>query len=44
MMTYGEDYDVIAFYGKSGFIPVAMLPDTYGPHLEGNVFMRKLLK
>lgn len=44
MMTYAEDYDVIAFYGKNGFIPVATLPDTYGPNLEGNLFMRKILK
>ncbi|MBP1995072.1 GNAT family N-acetyltransferase [Paenibacillus eucommiae] len=44
MMTYAEDYDVIAFYGKNGFIPVATLPDVYGPRLEGNVFLRKILK
>lgn len=44
MMTYAEDYDVISFYGKNGFIPVATLPDVYGPSLEGNVFMRKILR
>lgn len=44
MMTYAEDYDVISFYGKNGFIPVATLPDVYGPTLEGNVFIRKVLK
>ncbi|WP_409344437.1 GNAT family N-acetyltransferase [Paenibacillus sp. MBLB4367] len=44
MMAYAEDYDVIAFYGKNGFVPVATLPDTYGPQWEGNVFLRKLLK
>ncbi|BBH24505.1 hypothetical protein Back11_58500 [Paenibacillus baekrokdamisoli] len=44
MMTYAEDYDVIAFYGKNGFIPVANLPDVYGPNLEGNVFLRKVLR
>jgi len=43
IMTYAEDYDVIAFYGKNGFVPVASLPDTYGPDLEGNLFMRKVL-
>lgn len=43
IMTYAEDYDVIAFYGKNGFIPVASLPDTYGPDLEGNLLMRKVL-
>jgi GNAT superfamily N-acetyltransferase len=44
MMTYAEDYDVIAFYGKNGFVPVATLPDVYGPTLEGNVFLRKVLR
>lgn len=44
MMTYAEDYDVIAFYGKNGFVPVATLPDVYGPGLEGNVFLRKVLR
>lgn len=44
MMTYAEDSDVIAFYGKNGFVPVATLPDVYGPTLEGNVFLRKLLR
>ncbi|MCD9020947.1 GNAT family N-acetyltransferase [Cohnella silvisoli] len=44
MMTYAEDYDVIAFYGKNGFIPVATLPDVYGQTLEGNVFLRKIIR
>jgi GNAT superfamily N-acetyltransferase len=44
IMTYAEDYDVIAFYGKNGFIPVATLPDVYGPDWEGNVFLRKILR
>ncbi|WP_256757505.1 GNAT family N-acetyltransferase [Cohnella sp. WQ 127256] len=44
MMTYAEDYDVIAFYGKNGFIPVATLPDVYGPSFEGNVFLRKIIR
>ncbi|WP_176706688.1 GNAT family N-acetyltransferase [Paenibacillus hemerocallicola] len=35
IMTYAEDCDVIAFYGKNGFVPVATLPDVYGPGLEG---------
>ncbi|XEC93822.1 GNAT family N-acetyltransferase [Paenibacillus tarimensis] len=44
MMTYAEDDDVIAFYGKNGYVPVAALPDVYGPGLEGNVFLRKILR
>lgn len=43
MMTYAEDYDVIAFYGKNGFIPVATIPDVFGPGLEGNVVLRKII-
>lgn len=41
LMTYAEDYDVIAFYGKNGYVPVATLPDVYGSNLEGNVFCVK---
>jgi len=44
LMTYAEDYDVIAFYGKNGFIPTASLPDVYGPDLEGNLFLRKIIR
>ncbi len=43
MMTYAEDYDVIAFYGKNGFTPVATIPDVFGPGAEGNVVLRKVL-
>lgn len=43
MLTYAEDYDVIAFYGKNGFIPVATIPDVFGPHDEGNVVLRKIV-
>lgn len=43
MMTYAEDYDVIAFYGKNGFVPVATIPDVFGPKLEGTVILRKRL-
>jgi len=43
VMTYAGDYDVIAFYGKNGFVPAAALPDVYGPRLEGNLFLRKIL-
>ncbi len=41
--TYSIRYDIIAFYGKNGFVPVATLPDVNGPKTEGNVFMRKVL-
>jgi len=44
MSTYARDYDVIAFYGKNGFVPVATLPDVHGPNDEGIVFMRKLFE
>jgi ribosomal protein S18 acetylase RimI-like enzyme len=44
MMTYAEEYAVISFYGKNGYVPVATLPDVYGPGLEGNVFMRKIIR
>jgi hypothetical protein len=43
MMTYAADYDVIAFYGKNGFIPVATIPDVFGPKAEGNAVLRKVL-
>lgn len=44
MMTYAEDYDVIAFYGKNGFVPVATIPDVFGPDLEGTAVLRKVLR
>ncbi len=44
MMTYAEDHDVIAYYGKNGFVPVATIPDVFGPHLEGNVVLRKIMR
>ena len=43
MSTYAAAYDVIAFYGKNGYVPVATLPDVHGPGREGIVFMRKIL-
>ncbi len=42
--TYAKNHDRIAFYGRSGFVPVATLPDVYGPGDEGRVCMRKLLR
>jgi ribosomal protein S18 acetylase RimI-like enzyme len=44
MATYAGAQQVISFYGKSGFIPVATLPDVHGPKAEGTVFMRKTLQ
>jgi ribosomal protein S18 acetylase RimI-like enzyme len=41
--TYPADYDVIAFYGKNGFMPVGLVPDFYGPGLEGKLYLRKVL-
>jgi len=41
--TTASDCDVVAFYGRNGFVPVAVLPDVHGPGNEGNVYMRKLL-
>ena len=42
--TYAEDYDVIAFYGKNGYIPRGVIPDVYGPDLEGMLYVSKTLK
>jgi ribosomal protein S18 acetylase RimI-like enzyme len=44
MFTTASDDDVIAFYGKHGFVPVATIPDVNGPGNEGKVWMRKILK
>ncbi|BCL77025.1 hypothetical protein JHS3_27610 [Jeongeupia sp. HS-3] len=41
--TYPADYDVIAFYGKNGFMPCGLVPDHYGPELEGKLYLRKVL-
>jgi ribosomal protein S18 acetylase RimI-like enzyme len=42
--TWAKDYKVIAFYGRCGFVPVATLPDVYGPGDEGDIYMRKILR
>lgn len=44
MHTYAGDYDVIAFYGKNGFVPVGIIPDIYGPKNEGMLYMRKIIR
>jgi ribosomal protein S18 acetylase RimI-like enzyme len=41
--TYPADFDVIAFYGKNGFMPTGLVPDFYGPGLEGKLYLRKVL-
>jgi len=42
--TYARSHEVIAFYGRNGFSPVAVLPDVHGPNDEGTVWMRKILR
>lgn len=42
--TYAADHEVISFYGKNGYVPVAMLPDVYGPGDEGALYMRKIIR
>ncbi len=44
MITDAHEWWNIAFYGKAGFAPVAVLPDIHGPGLEGHIYMRKILK
>lgn len=41
--TYAGDEGVIAFYGRNGFHPVAVIPGTNGVHDEGTIVMRKTL-
>lgn len=41
--TYAEDYEVIAFYGKNGYIPRGVIPDVYVPNLEGMLYLSKTL-
>lgn len=43
MKTYAADYEVIHFYGKNGYVPVSVIPDTQGPGDEGTIVMRKRL-
>ncbi|WP_157315050.1 GNAT family N-acetyltransferase [Chitinibacter sp. GC72] len=43
LSTYPADFDVIAFYGKNGFMPTGIVPDVYGPGLEGKLYLRKVL-
>ena len=43
MATYVKSHEVIAFYGKAGYVPVATMPDVHGPDDEGRVWMRKIL-
>ena len=41
--TYAGDAEIIAFYGRHGFAPVATLPDIHGPDDDGKLYMRKRL-
>ena len=41
--TYAADTGVIAFYGRSQFYPVAVIPGTNGPDDEGTIVMRRRL-
>ena len=41
--TYAGDDRAIHFYGKNGYVPVAVIPDTNGPNDEGDIIMRKIL-
>jgi len=41
--TYAADFRVIHFYGKNGYVPVSVIPDTQGPGDEGTIVMRKRL-
>ncbi|OFX15148.1 MAG: hypothetical protein A2Z18_07300 [Armatimonadetes bacterium RBG_16_58_9] len=43
LWTYAADCRNITFYGKNGFLPVAVLPDRNGPGDKGDMCMRKLL-
>lgn len=43
MHTYAPDYSVVAFYGKNGYIPRGVVPDVYGPNLDGMLYMSKPL-
>lgn len=44
LSTDAVSYENIAFYVRNGYAPVAVLPDVHGPGLEGEVFLRKLLR
>ena len=39
--TYAASFEVIHFYGKNGYVPVSVIPDTNGPGDEGTIVMRK---
>jgi ribosomal protein S18 acetylase RimI-like enzyme len=42
--TSASNYKVVAFYGKSGFVPLATIPDVFKPNNDGMVCMRKVFK
>ena len=41
--TYAADFEAIHFYGKNGYAPISVIPDTQGPGDEGTIVMRKRL-
>jgi GNAT superfamily N-acetyltransferase len=41
--TYAGDAGTIAFYGRCGFSPVAVVPGKNGPDDEGEIVLRKRL-
>jgi len=41
--TFSGSFDTIYFYGKNGYVPVSVIPDTQGPGSEGTIVMRKRL-
>lgn len=43
MHTYASDYSVVAFYGRNGYIPRGVVPEVYGPDLDGMLYMSKAL-
>ncbi len=41
--TYAASYGVTYFYGKNGYIPVSVIPNTHTLNDEGTIIMRKKL-
>jgi len=42
--TYAGDSGAIHFYGRNGYPPISVIPDTQGPGDEGTIVMRKWIK
>ena len=41
--TWARSTEAITFYLANGYIPIATLPDVYGPNYEGDTYLRKVL-